>query len=136
MASSTAGTFLMYKVTSESPTYTKLCDITSFPDMGSTPTKLDTTDLSAKTMKTSILGLQEAPDLVFEANYDKAVFKTIKALEGKQQDFQLQFGDDGVDGKFSWKGKLTIIPVGGGVDEVRKMSISISAETEITTETE
>lgn len=132
MAILTAGTYLMYKASGGS-TYTKLCDITSFPDMGSTPSKIDVTDLSATGMKKNILGLQEAPDLTFEANYDKTTFTTIKALEGTVQEFQLQFGTDGEDGKFTWSGKLIVYATGGGVDEARKMTIAISAETEIVT---
>lgn len=129
MAMSTAGTTLMYKVASE---YVKLCDITSYPDLGSAPSKLDTTDLSATSMKTNIFGLQEAPDLAFEANYDKTEYTLLKSIEGVKHDFQLQFGEDGADGKFGWSGSAVTFLVGGGVDEVRKMTINISAETEIT----
>lgn len=129
MAISTAGTYLMYK---KSSTFEKLCDIINYPDMGAEPNKIDTTDLSALKMKTSILGLQEAPDLNFEANYDKATYDKIKALEGTTQDFELQFGENGADGKYDWKGQLIVYITGGGVDEARKMTIVISAETEIT----
>lgn len=129
MPISTAGTTLMYKVASE---YVKLCDITSYPDLGSAPSKLDTTDLSATKMKTNIFGLQEAPDLAFESNYDKTAYTLLKGVEGATHDFQLQFGEDGNDGKFSWSGSAVTYLVGGGVDEVRKMTINISAETEIT----
>ena len=130
MAVSTAKTFLMYKATEGATEYVKLLDITNYPDMGSTPNKLDTTDLSAEKFKTSILGLQELPDLTFEANYDKTVFATINALNGSYP-FQLQFGEDGADGKFSWTGQIRIFAMGGGVDEVRKMQVTLSAETEI-----
>lgn len=130
MAISTAGTTLMYKAT-EAGSYAKLLDIISYPDLGATPSKLDTTDLSAEKFKTSILGLQEVPDLVFEANYDKTVYATIDALAGDKLWLQLQFGDAGADGMFSWEGEVTIYAVGGGVDEVRKMQVICSAETEI-----
>lgn len=131
MATSTAQTFLMYKATSEA-TYTKLLDITNYPDMGATPSKLDATDLSAVKFKTSILGLQEIPDLTFEANYDEDDYATISALEGDLLFLELQFGTDGADGKFDWKGKVSIFAMGGGVDEVRKMQVTVSAETAIT----
>lgn len=129
MAISTAKTYLFYKPSEVAPAE-KLCDIIDFPDMGSTPSKLDTTDLSAEKFKTSILGLQEAPDLTFTANYDKAVFSTIDALTGEYT-FELHFGEDGVDGKFTWDGEVMIYATGGGVDEVRKMTIVLSASTEI-----
>ena len=130
MAVSTSGTYLMYKATPEGA-FTKLCDIIDYPDMGATPSKLDTTDLSAKKFKTSILGLQETPDLTFTANYDSAKYATIDALKGKYS-FELQFGEDGEDGKFGWTGSIQIYVTGGGVDEVRKMTLVLSAETEIT----
>lgn len=128
MAISTAGTQLMYKLES---TFVKLCDITDYPDLGSTPSKIDTTDLSQLKMKTNILGLQEAPDLTFGANYDKTTYATLKGLEGTVTDFEIQFGEDGEDGKFDWSGKLVVYITGAGVDEVRKMTIVISAETPI-----
>lgn len=129
MALSTAKTYLFYKPTSGG-TAEKLCDIVDFPDMGSTPSKLDTTDLSAEKFKTSILGLQETPDLTFTANYTKAEFDKINALTADYP-FELHFGTDGVDGKFSWTGEIIVYPTGGGVDEVRKMTIVCSASTEI-----
>lgn len=130
MAISTAKTYLFYKPTSTG-TAVKLVDIISYPDLGSTPSKLDTTDLSAEKFKTSILGLQDTPDLTFEANYDATKFATINALTGKY-DFELHFGENGADGKFTWNGECQIYATGGGVDEVRKMTIILSAETEIT----
>jgi hypothetical protein len=110
-------------------TFTKLCDITSYPDMGSAPSKLDTTTLSETTYKTNILGLQEAPDLTFDANYDEAVYNTINGLTGDYF-FQLDFGT--ADGKFNWQGQIRVYANGGGVDEVRMMTLVLSAETAIT----
>lgn len=134
MAISTAKTYLMYKGKDSGmpSTFEMLCPITNYPDMGSTPSKLDTTDLSAEKFKTSILGLQEAPDLTFEANYDKTLFDKINGLAGTTYTFELQFGADGAEGKFDWDGQVVVYVTGGGVDEVRKMTIVVSAETEIT----
>ena len=126
MAVSTAITTLNYSI--DGTIYNKLCDIISYPDLGSTPSKLDTTTLSEAKFKTSILGLQEVPDLTFEANYDEATFATISALTGTY-DFQLLFGAS--DGKFEWEGQVQVYANGGGVDEVRKMTIVLSAETPI-----
>ena len=115
----------------DTPALTKLCDIVSYPDMGSTPSKLDTTDLSQATYKTSILGLQELPDLTFEANYDETVYNTIIGLTGTYH-FSLEFGTTSADGKFEWNGQVRVYANGGGVDEVRKMTITLSASTPIT----
>lgn len=131
MAVSTAITTLLYKGSPTPSNFEKLVDIVNYPDLGSTPSKLDTTDLSAQKFKTSILGLQEIPDLTFECNYDKAAYDKIAALTGKYT-FKLEFGADGVDGAFQWSGTIQIYAVGGGVDEVRKMMVVLSAETEIT----
>lgn len=129
MAISTATTTLQYST--DDITYNKLVDIINYPDMGSTPARLDTTDLSAEKYKTSILGLQELPDLTFEANYDETAFDTIDALAGQKLYFKLQFGTAGADGEFTWEGEVSIYAMGAGVDEVRRMSITLSAQTEI-----
>ena len=130
MAHSTAKTYLMYKATSGG-TYAKLTDIIDYPDMGATPNKLDTTNLSAEKFKTSILGLQDIPDLVFQANYDATDYATIEGLEGGKLWLQLQFGAAGADGTLSWEGQVSVFVLGATVDEVRKMQITCSAETEI-----
>lgn len=129
MATSTANTILKYGTT-KGGTFEKLVDITGYPDLGSTPNKLDTTDLTATKFKTSILGLQEVPDLEFEANYTLADYTLIDGLEGTHW-FNLELGDAGEDGVFEWSGEVSVYKNGGGVDEVRKMTIVLSAETEI-----
>lgn len=129
MATSTANTILKSSKSQEGP-FTKLVDITDYPDLGSTPNKLDTTDLSATKFKTDILGLQEIPDLTFEANYDLAKYTEISAMTGINW-FNLELGTDGVNGVFEWSGEIAIYKNGGGVDEVRKMTIVLSASTPI-----
>lgn len=128
MAVSTATTTLNYKVL-VGDSFTKLVDIISYPDMGSTPSKLDTTDLSQSTFKTSILGLQDIPDLTFECNYSESAYNTISALTGASYYFQLLFGS--ADGKFEWQGQIRVYANGGAVDEVRKMTVTLSASTAI-----
>lgn len=134
-AVSTVSTTLMYTTDLvapyDTPALSKLLDIVSYPDMGTAPNKLDTTDLSATVMKTNILGLQEASDLTFECNYDEAKFNTIVALTGTYH-FELYLGASGVDGKFAWDGQIRVYLNGGGVDEVRKMTVVCSASTAIT----
>jgi len=129
MAISTAVTSLNYKLT-DIGEYGKLVDIISYPDMGSAPSKLDTTDLSASIFKTSILGLQDAPDLTFECNYDEVKFNEIQLLTASNYFFELVFGT--TDGSFTWEGQVKIYANGGGVDEVRKMTVILSASTPIT----
>lgn len=131
MALSSAGTYLFCDKTGAG-TFTKLLDIINYPDMGSTPTRIDTTDLSQTEFMTNILGLQDTPDLTFEANYDATIYAEIRAMTDKY-DFQIHFGTDGVDGKFEWNGDIKIFIMGAGVNESRKMQVTISASTPITT---
>lgn len=121
-------------------TYEKLIDIKSFPDLGGEPEMLETTSLSDN-MQTYIPGIQSLDSLQFDANYDPAEFAKIKALEGVQKSFAVWFGGTGeaasltptgTDGKFEFDGKLSVFPVGGGVNEVIDMRITIAPSTPIT----
>lgn len=136
MAISTYKVFLMHKAAA-ADAYTKLIDIKEFPDLGGEPEMLETTTLSDK-MQTYIAGIQSLEGLSFTANYDKADFASLKALEGKQEQFAVWFGGteaggvvtpDGSNGKFSFKGELSVYPVGGGVNEVVDMNITIAPST-------
>ena len=137
MAISTFKVFLMKKTTSS---YEKLIDIKSFPDMGGAPESLETTTLS-DSMQTYIPGIQSLDALEFEANYTKEDFTKLKALEGVEHEYAVWFGGTqsgasvtptGADGKFEFKGQLSAYPVGGGVNEVVGMNISIAPSTPIT----
>lgn len=139
MAISTYKVFLMKKDDSQE-TFSKLVDIKEFPDLGGEPEMLETTTLSDN-MQTYIAGIQSLDGLTFTANYDKEDFQTLKALEGKENDYAVWFGGtgdagsltpDGSNGKFSFKGQLSVFPVGGGVNEVVDMSITIAPSTPIT----
>ncbi len=129
MAINTSNTILKYS-TDSGTSYTKLVDIINYPDLGASPSKLDSTTLTAIKFKTSILGLQEVPDLTFECNYDKATLTTINGLSGSYP-IKLEFGDNGADGSFTWTGEISAFANGGAPDEVRKMTVTVSAETEI-----
>lgn len=138
MAISTYKVFLMHKA-SGADTYSKLIDIKEFPDLGGEPEMLETTTLSDK-MQTYIAGIQSLEGLSFTANYDKTDFAALKALEGSQEQFAVWFGGteaggvvtpDGSNGKFSFKGELSVYPVGGGVNEVVDMNITIAPSTVI-----
>lgn len=138
MAISTYKVFLMKK--NQPDTWVKLVDIKEFPDLGGEPEMLETTTLSDN-MQTYIAGIQSLDGLTFTANYDMEDFQTLKALEGEENDYAVWFGGtgdagsltpDGSNGKFSFKGQLSVFPVGGGVNEVVDMSITIAPSTPIT----
>lgn len=137
MAISTYRVFLMMK--GEGTAYEKLIDIKSFGDLGGVPEMLETTTLS-DSMNTYIPGIQTLDALEFEANYTKEDFVRLKALEDQEKDFAVWFGGTGEastltptgeHGKFQFKGKVSVYPSGGGVNEVVGMTISIATSTPI-----
>lgn len=136
MAISTYKIFLMMK---KETSYEKLIDIKDFPDLGGSPEMLETTTLSDK-MQTYIPGIQSLDALEFTANYTKEDFTKLKALEGAEHEFAVWFGGTeeanvltptGTDGKFQFKGQLSAFPVGGGVNEVVDMTVTIAPSTPI-----
>lgn len=136
MAISTYKVFLMKK-TSEN--WSKLIDIKDFPDLGGSPELLETTTLSDK-MQTYIPGIQSLDALEFTANYTKTDYTTLKALEGAENEYAVWFGGTdnggvvtptGDDGKFAFKGALSVFASGGGVNEVVDMTITIAPSTPI-----
>lgn len=137
MAISTYKVFLMQK---KDTTYEKLIDIKDFPDLGGSPEMLETTTLSDK-MQTYIPGIQSLDALEFNANYTKADYAKIKALDGQELELAVWFGGEesngtitpsGEDGKFNFKGHVSVFVVGGGTNEVIGMTVSVAPSTPIT----
>lgn len=123
----------------ETSAWKKLIDIKSFPDLGGSPEMLETTTLS-DAMQTYIAGIQSLDALEFEANYTKTDYDKLKALFGKTEKYAVWFGGTGdgstltptgSDGKFEFEGQLSAYAVGGGVNEVVNMNISIAPSTPI-----
>ena len=138
MAISTYKIFLMKS--SGDKVFEKLIDIKDFPDLGGAPEMLETTTLS-DSMQTYIPGIQSLDALEFTANYTKDDFDSLKALEGEEYTFAVWFGGTveggvvtptGSDGKFEFRGQLSVFPTGGGVNEVVGMTITIAPSTPIT----
>lgn len=138
MAISTYKVFLMKST--DGSQYEKLIDIKDFPDLGGAPEMLETTTLSDG-MQTYIPGIQSLDALEFNTNYTKEDFDTLKELEGKDLHYAVWFGGTvsgstvtptGSDGKFNFKGSLSVFPVGGGVNEVIGMTVTIAPSTPIT----
>lgn len=138
MAISTYKVFLMKKGTDG--IYEKLIDIKDFPDLGGAPEMLETTTLS-DSMQTYIPGIQSLEPLEFTANYTKEDYTALKQLEDVPTDFAVWFGGteaggvvtpDGSDGKFNFTGLLSVFVVGGGVNEVVEMTITIAPSSPIT----
>ena len=124
----------------KSEAWEKLIDIKNFPDLGGSPEMLETTTLSDG-MQTYIPGIQSLDGLEFNANYDKEDFDKLKAMEGTEYEFSVWFGGSvagnavtptGENGKFDFGGQLSVFPVGGDVNAVVEMTISIAPSTPIT----
>ena len=140
MAISTYKTFLMLGTdTGSAITYEKLVDIKDFPDLGGPPEMLDATTTS-DSARVYVLGIQETEAMTFTANYTLADFTKVKALEGTEQFFAVWLGANvvseeaiptGSDGKFEFKGYVTVNKSGGGVNEVQNMTITIAPTTVI-----
>lgn len=137
-ATSTYMTFLMHG-TGTTTTWAKLIDIKEFPDLGGAPEMLETTTLSDR-MQTYIAGIQSLEDMTFTANYEKSAFQTLTGLEHKEEKYSVWLGGTesggvvtptGSEGKFDFTGELSVFLAGGGVNEVRNMTITIAPSTPI-----
>ncbi len=100
---------------------------------------LETTTLSDP-MQTYIEGIQSLDALEFTANYTAEDFARIKALKGQDLDLAVWFGGTeaggiitptGENGKFSFKGSVSVFIPGGGVNEVVGMTLSVAPSTPI-----
>ena len=138
MATSSYKSFLMKKGTGD--TYEKLVDIKDYPDIGGSPETLETTTLS-DSMQTYINGIQSSEAMEFTINYTSEIFDTIEAMSDTETEFAIWFGGTesagvvtptGDEGKFSFKGYISIRVSGKGVNEVREAVISIAPSTVIT----
>lgn len=141
MAISTYKVFLMHK---SGGSYEKLIDIKEFPDLGGAPEMLETTTLS-DSMQTYIPGIQSADSLEFTANYTLNEYQKLKAMEGSEKEFGIWFGGTesgdtvtptGSDGKYAFKGQLSVYTNGGGTNEVVEMTITIAPSSAIKEESE
>ena len=137
MATSSYKTFLMQK---KENVYEKLVDIKDFPDLGGAPEMLETTTLSDP-MQTYIEGIQSQDALEYTINYDLATYQKLLAMKGTETEFSVWFGGNeengvvtptGAEGKFNFKGYLSVRVVGKGVNEVKEAIISIAPSTPIT----
>ncbi len=138
-ATSTYMTFLMHGTGTGTISYEKLLDIKEFPDLGGAPENLDATTLS-DSARVYVQGIQETEALTFTANYDPTAYAALVALKGSDENYAVWFGGtesggtvtpSGNKGKFSFKGSLDVFVTGGGVNEVRNMTITIAPSTVI-----
>lgn len=130
-AVSTIGTILKFGEAAAS--LTQLCKIKTYPALGGEPEQIETTDLEDK-QQTFVPGVQSMDSMQFTSNYTKESYAAVKAKEGKEGYYQLEFGEDGADGIFSWQGQHFVYVNEGEVNGVREMTITISPSSEIKNE--
>ena len=128
MAVSTINTVLKFGTSKE--TLAKLCPIKSYPDLMGAPDQIETTDLECEA-QTFVPGVKSVSAFDFTANYDKATYDSMAANEGVAGFFELDFGDNGADGKFGWEGIYNIGISGGDVNAVREMTITCTPSSEV-----
>lgn len=125
MSISTQGIQLKWGAASAS--LTKKVDIKDFPDLIGDPNLLETTTL-ADAAQTYIPGIKSTDMLQFTINYDKDIYTSCKADEGKALYYSLEFADGS---KFEWEGQHTMGLPGKGVDEVVEATLNIVPSTVI-----
>ena len=126
---STIGTVL--KAGASAAALTQLCKIKSYPNLGGAPENLETTDLEDKA-QTFCEGVQSVDAMEFTANYTSEAYASVKASEGTEQTYQLEMGESGADGIFTWTGTHSVYVNSGDVNAVREMTITCVPSSVIT----
>lgn len=108
----------------------QLCKIKSYPQIGGEPEQIETTDLE-DTMQTFVPGVQQVESMQFTANYDKEKYQELSESSGTEQIYELNFGAEGADGQFSWKGQHSVFVNEGEVNGSRDMTITVTPSTPI-----
>lgn len=135
MAEITNVTYLMRMANGES-SFTKVCDISSYPDLMGAPETIEVTTLSNTKKKSYINGLQDGDNMEFGWFYDQTTFETLVTYETVDEaatsdtlsTYQLWFGEDGENGIFEWQGRLRVGIPGGEPNSARQAKLYISDE--------
>lgn len=135
-AITTVGVYLGYRAidAAADSTYTKLCDITDFPDLAGEMERAETTTLSEKVARTYKKTIRNSNDLTFTANYNREEYKTIQEMEYPTDEdaeteyaFCLMFEQDG--SVIEWTGEISVGITGGGIGEAVHMNVTIVTTT-------
>lgn len=129
MAISTYGVTLKWGLTMAAAV--KEIDIKDFPDLGGAPEMLETTTFNDDS-QTYIKGIQSLGALEFTVNYTKTDYNKVAEDNNIELFYILEFGANGSEGAFYWKGKHTAYVVGAGVNAVTEMKIAIAPSTKPT----
>lgn len=108
----------------------KVTPIKSYPDLFGTPDQIEITDLE-DTIQKFVPGVKSVDSMEFTANYLLSTFKALVALQGTDLFFELDFGANGADGKFTWSGQMAVRVTGGEVNGAREMVITVFPDSDI-----
>lgn len=118
------GSTLGYKPTGTAEgTYTTIGSVTSIPDIGSEPEKVDVTTLADGNRK-YIKGLQDQDNLTFASVYRKSIFNTLKAAEKTDTvyDWKISYPDGT---SFTFTGSFSLIFSGAEINGALAFSIVV-----------
>ena len=125
MAISTHGTVLKIKNNTED---IETVEIKSFPDLGAAPAAIDVTTLADNVQK-FIPGVKALAAMEFVANYEKEIFTKLKANEGENLTYVVDFG---TNGSFTVTGTHSVSVAGAGLNAAVDMKITVLPNGEIT----
>lgn len=101
----------------------------STPDMGSEPEKVDVTTFDNEKYKSYISGLMDPGNLTFEFIDHTTNFNAAYALDGKNNDYTLEFPDGS---KYAWSGEHRTYKLAASVGDPLKFAIACTPSTELT----
>lgn len=119
----TSYTYLHYSTSaitaqSEFASTNKLCDIASYPALGTAPETHERGTLSTNTMG-YVPAMIKQETMAFTAQYDVAQYAALRSFEGTILYFQCGFGENGEYGVWQWHGSYALGVGEGDVDGVR-----------------
>lgn len=76
--------------------------------------------------------VQSVDQMEFTANFTPEAYTALKTNEGTDGYFELDFGQNGSEGKFTWQGSYSAYVNGGDVNAVRECTIVVTPSTAIT----
>lgn len=135
MADSTSSTYLGYTTKATSTTgpleFTIACDIIDYPDLTSPAERIEVTTLSDKARK-YIKGIADQAEQTYTANYDREQYNIISDFGDDEKCWAILFlNEEGDSSVFWFNGQSHISVAGGGVGDVRKMNITLYANTDV-----
>lgn len=123
-----AGAFITAKTTFSIGS-TKIDSLSSTPDMGSEPEKIDVTSFDNERYMSYITGLMDPGSLTFEFIDETTNFNAAYNAEGQTNSYTLTFPDGS---KYTWSGTHRTYKLAASVNERVNFAVSCTPSTELT----